>query len=75
MCKRNNGVTLLDKETVTRQSIFESEIDRRPESEQEVRPKVNIDQFLECLEKAKKHVEDESVKECFDKAQRSQKDS
>lgn len=54
---------MLDKETVTRQAVFESEVDQK------------MDQFFECVDRAKKYVEDKTVKECFDRVQRLKKDS
>jgi len=62
---------MLDKETLTRQARYEPKIDRKPK---EVQMDQEIDPFLECLEKAKKHVDDERVKKCFARVQRLKKD-
>lgn len=57
---------MLDKETVQRKN-------NRDDIE---KTSVNNDpQFVECLERAKKHIEDENVRECFDRAQRLKEDS
>jgi len=62
---------MLDKETLTRQTRYEPKIDRKPK---EVQADQYMDPFLDCLEKAKKHVDDESVKECFARVQKLKKD-
>jgi len=59
---------MLDKETVTRQAIYQTNMDDG--SDQGSRMCQKIDAFLECVERARDYVEDESVKECFDKARR-----
>jgi len=61
------GSAMLDKETLTRQARYEPKTDRKLEK---VQVDQDIDPFLECLEKAKEHVHDESVKECFARVQK-----
>ncbi len=63
ICVHIRRSSMLDKETVTRQAVFESEVDQK------------MDQFFECVDRAKKYVEDKTVKECFDRVQRLKKDS
>lgn len=66
---------MLDKDTVTRQATYKIEMNQEPELDQKPRKNQKTDSFQECVNKAKEHVDDESVKECFDKAKRLKRDS
>ncbi|MFW5946621.1 MAG: hypothetical protein ACOCSJ_02560 [Candidatus Natronoplasma sp.] len=61
---------MLDKETVTRQAIYQTKMDQKSESDQKSKMGQKIDTFLECVERAKDYVEDESVRQCFEKVRR-----
>jgi len=65
---------MLDKETVTIQAIYETEMDKDLKLDQKETMSREIDPFLECVDRAKEHLEDKDVKECFDKVQILKKD-
>jgi len=66
---------MLDKDTITRQVMYDTSMNLAEEVNKKPRKDQTIDPFMECVDRARNHVEDEKVRECFDKAQKLKKDS